>query len=88
MHAPQISYTMLPPSLNLVFSIFSCLEFEDGSKTLRADHMLSCQVSERDGSGGDATFARSALGATPDPPLTYHQDGTYSFMQVHVRQRV
>ena len=41
-----ISYTMLPPSLNLVFSIFSCLGFEDGSKTLRADHLLSCQVTE------------------------------------------
>ena len=26
-----------------MFSIFSCSKFEDGSETLRADHLLSCQ---------------------------------------------
>ena len=35
----QISYTMLPPSLNLVFSIFSCLEVSKHIASVARHHL-------------------------------------------------
>ena len=38
----MISYIFLPSCANVIFSTFSCEDFEDGSRSLRLDHSISC----------------------------------------------
>ena len=38
----MISYLFLPSCANVIFSTFSCEDFEDGSRSLRLDHSISC----------------------------------------------